>query len=155
MGGVALALMIRDYPDSSMPMSSLSPALTSSPTTNSPKPSHLSLDPSTPYTPRTRRQPIPDPNADDPSLPPIPKVTSSGGITSRTIPEGYLPRSSSVLSLEGGVNLTPAEGRMVGSGSASMALQRSVRALDGVERIGRLLTLDLKGNEIKVSRGKA
>jgi len=40
---------------------------------------------------------------------------------------------------------------MVGSGSASMALQRSVRALDGVERIGRLLTLDLKGNEIKVS----
>jgi len=38
----------------------------------------------------------------------------------------------------------------VGSGSASMALQRSVRALDGVERIGRLLTLDLKGNEIKV-----
>jgi len=32
-----------------------------------------------------------------------------------------------------------------------MALQRSVRALDGVERIGRLLTLDLKNNEIKVS----
>jgi hypothetical protein len=37
------------------------------------------------------------------------------------------------------------------AGGASIALQRSVRALDGVERIGRLLTLDLKGNEIKVS----
>jgi protein phosphatase 1 regulatory subunit 37 len=151
MGGVALALMIRDYPDSSMSMSSLSSAPTTNPNLNSPGLSQLS-DHSTPsYTPRTRRQPIPDPNADDPSLPPIPKVTSSGGITSRTIPEGYLPRSGSVLSLEGGVNLTPVEGKMVGSGSASMALQRSVRALDGVERIGRLLTLDLKGNEIKVS----
>jgi hypothetical protein len=35
---------------------------------------------------------------------------------------------------------------------ASVALQRSVRALDQVERIGRLLTLDLKGNDIKVSQ---
>lgn len=32
-----------------------------------------------------------------------------------------------------------------------MAIQRSVRALDGVERIGRLLTLDLKSNDLKVS----
>ena len=49
--------------------------------------------------------------------------------------------------------MTPVEGRMSSSdaGGASIALQRSVRALDGVERIGRLLTLDLKGNEIKVS----
>jgi hypothetical protein len=31
---------------------------------------------------------------------------------------------------------------------ASLALQRSVRALEGVERIGNLVTLDLKGNEI-------
>lgn len=35
-------------------------------------------------------------------------------------------------------------------GGASVALARSVRALDGVERIGRLLTLDLKSNDIKV-----
>jgi len=33
-------------------------------------------------------------------------------------------------------------------GAPSLALQRSVRALDSVERIGRLLTLDLKGNDI-------
>lgn len=144
MGGVALALMIRDYPDSSMSMSTFSPTGTASPTSN-----QLTLDSTPSYTPRSRRQ-IPDPNADDASLPPIPKVTSSttGGITSRTIPEGYTaPKTGSSLSLD----IVPVEGRMVGSGSASMALQRSVRALDGVERIGRLLTLDLKGNEIKVS----
>jgi protein phosphatase 1 regulatory subunit 37 len=51
------------------------------------------------------------------------------------------------------VNNTNAEGKLsMGElGGASVALQRSVRALEGVERIGRLLTLDLKGNEIKVS----
>lgn len=52
-----------------------------------------------------------------------------------------------------------AEGRMSGpdpsTGGASVALQRQVRSLDGVERIGRLLTLDLKGNEIKVGLGSA
>lgn len=51
------------------------------------------------------------------------------------------------------VNAAPVEGRLshAETGGASMALQRSVRALDGVERIGRLLTLDLKSNEIRVS----
>jgi hypothetical protein len=51
------------------------------------------------------------------------------------------------------INATSAEGKLSHAefGGASMALQRSVRALDGVERIGRLLTLDLKSNEIKVS----
>lgn len=56
----------------------------------------------------------------------IPLVVSSsaGGVTTRTMPE-------------------PAVG--------SVALQRSVRAMDSVERFGNLLTLDLKGNEIRVS----
>lgn len=51
-----------------------------------------------------------------------------------------------------GLNQMTAEGKLSNPdhGGASMALQRSVRALDGVERIGRLLTLDLKSNEIKV-----
>lgn len=50
------------------------------------------------------------------------------------------------------VNQTLAEGKVSAPepGGASMALQRSVRALDGVERIGRLLTLDLKANDIRV-----
>ena len=52
----------------------------------------------------------------------------------------------------GWVNMAPVEGKLTPSelGGASMALQRSVRALDGVERIGRLLTLDLKSNDIRV-----
>lgn len=178
LGGVALALMIRDYPDSTISMSSLSPALSSMQSNSlvSPSPSLVSLDsaaqqhqlPHTPYKPRSRRT-APPPiiaDADDQNLPPIPHVTTSaaGGITSRTLPEGYKASSAgggggggggggSLLGLEGGVNVTPVEGKMSASefGGASMALQRSVRALDGVERIGRLLTLDLKGNEIKVS----
>jgi hypothetical protein len=56
-----------------------------------------------------------------------------------------------------GITAASAEGRMSGPdpsiGGASVALQRQVRSLDGVERIGRLLTLDLKGNEIKVGLG--
>ena len=47
-----------------------------------------------------------------------------------------------------------AEGRISAPemGGASIALQRSVRALEGVDRIGRLQTLDLKSNDIRVSR---
>lgn len=50
-----------------------------------------------------------------------------------------------------GLSSAPVEGKLIGSelGGASLALQRSVRALDGVERIGNLVTLDLKGNEIR------
>lgn len=100
----------------------------------------------------------------DPALPAIPTVTSAGGITSRTVPDNYKSqqqsqpqiqqRTGSFLGMEGGVNMTSVEGKMSSSelGGASIALQRSVRALDGVERIGKLLTLDLKGNEIKVRR---
>lgn len=36
-------------------------------------------------------------------------------------------------------------------GPTSRALERSVRALENVQRIGRLQTLDLKGNDIRVS----
>lgn len=156
LGGVALALMIRDYPEGSILTSALS-----SNTNVSPSPSLLSLDSAaqTPYTPRVRRT-VNLQSADESPLPPIPRVTSSaaGGITTRTVPEGYkapsTARPGSVLGLEGGVNVTPVEGKMSNSesGGASIALQRSVRALDGVERIGRLLTLDLKGNDIKVSQ---
>lgn len=85
LGAVALALMIRDYPDSAVAHSASIPLVVSS---------------------------------------------SAGGVTTRTVPEGY--------------------GNPQLGGSA---LQRSVRALDGVERLGNLLTLDLKGNEIRVREG--
>ncbi|WWC85158.1 uncharacterized protein L201_000015 [Kwoniella dendrophila CBS 6074] len=173
LGAVALALMIRDYPDSAMTMSALSPGLSTTSTTQSPLlPSEntASPNPSTstplPYAARTRK-PQPDLPNDERDLPPIPLVVSSatGGITSRTVPEGYKPPPppKHPLVMPGGgnsamqdsgnftVTQTTAEGKMSSAelGGASMALQRSVRALDGVERIGRLLTLDLKSNEIK------
>ncbi|WRT66800.1 uncharacterized protein IL334_003763 [Kwoniella shivajii] len=173
LGAVALALMIRDYPDSVLTMSSLSPGLTSSGLVHSPllgPPSDPASNPCTPttlpYAARTRKPQPPLPNHDR-DLPPIPMIVSSatGGVTSRTIPEGYKPPPppKHPLVMPGGgnsamqeagnftVSNATAEGRMstMESGGASIALQRSVRALDGVERIGRLLTLDLKSNEIK------
>ncbi len=171
LGAVALALMIRDYPDSAITMSSLSPSLNTAPSIHDPSGPTLdrSLSP-IPYAVRSRRPPRRTSGAsDDPALPPIPLVVSSstGGITTRTLPEGYKPPPppKHPLVLPGGGNSTmqdggsfalspaAAEGRSSNAeaGGASMALSRSVRALDGVERIGRLLTLDLKSNEIKVS----
>ncbi|OCF44763.1 hypothetical protein I317_01453 [Kwoniella heveanensis CBS 569] len=186
LGAVALALMIRDYPDSALAMSSLSPALNNSTTSmHSPslQPNNLEASPNPsstfaappqsgiPYAARTRGTHPPATgsvtNNEERDLPPIPLVVSSatGGVTSRTVPEGYRPPPPPKypLVMPGGgnssmqdagnfsVNQTTAEGKMTAAelGGASMALQRSVRALDGVERIGRLLTLDLKSNEIK------
>jgi protein phosphatase 1 regulatory subunit 37 len=181
LGAVALALMIRDYPDSALTMSSLTPALSTTPSMHNP--SIPNLDSSSPnagyvpYAARSRR-PVSEALAaaaaakdDDSSLPPIPLVVSSatGGVTSRTLPEGYKPppppknplvmpsggnsamQDSSVFGAH--VTAAQAEGKVFSPGEgASVALQRSVRALDRVERIGRLLTLDLKGNDIKVSQ---
>ncbi|WVW83494.1 hypothetical protein I302_105515 [Kwoniella bestiolae CBS 10118] len=166
LGAVALALMIRDYPDSALTMSSLSPGLSSSSATQSPLLLPADATPSTPtplpYSARIRKpQPaLPD---DERDLPPIPLVVSSatGGITSRTVPEGYKPPpppKNPLVMPSGGNSVMQDAGNFTGPdgktssaelGGASMALQRSVRALDGVERIGRLLTLDLKSNEIK------
>jgi protein phosphatase 1 regulatory subunit 37 len=168
-----LALMMRDYPDSVITLSSLSPGLSSSTSSNSlhipvppPETRSSASQPSSAhasYASRSRR-PASTSTEIDPALPPIPSITTSttGGITTRTMPDGYKPPIPPKHHLTPGpdgpsspassVNNTNAEGRLsMGElGGASMALQRSVRALDGVERIGRLLTLDLKGNEIKV-----
>ncbi|OCF72201.1 hypothetical protein I204_07466 [Kwoniella mangroviensis CBS 8886] len=166
LGAVALALMIRDYPDSALTMSSLSPGLSSTPSAQSPLLLPADAAPSTPtplpYSARIRKpQPaLPD---DERDLPPIPLVVSSatGGVTSRTVPEGYKPppppKDPLVMpaggnsTMQDAGNFTSPEGKTSNAdlGGASMALQRSVRALDGIERIGRLLTLDLKSNEIK------
>ncbi|KAK4687531.1 protein phosphatase 1 regulatory subunit 37, partial [Tremellales sp. Uapishka_1] len=145
LGAVALAIMIRDYPDSvQSSLSTLSPTPPTVPADYPSSPSPV------PYA--ARKKPLPT----EAPLPPIPLVvtSSTGGITSRTLPEGYKPPLPPKID-NGIVTTTNAEGKlsMVDLGGASMALQRSVRALDGVERIGRLLTLDLKGNEIKSGVG--
>lgn len=165
-GAVAIALMIRDYPDvvsggitptsSAPPTPPMSPgagfpaqlpptagqALPAVPSRSGgvmPPPRHpaQTLQPTyTPYIPRSRRGPpaaIGDPLSATGH--PIPLITSSaqGGVTARH------PVSPST-----------AQGTYQGHGP-SAALLDKVRALDALPRLGALRTLDLRGNDIRVS----
>ncbi|BEI92903.1 uncharacterized protein CcaverHIS019_0505310 [Cutaneotrichosporon cavernicola] len=146
LGAVSLAVMIRDYPDTSA-FGTLSGAGTE-----------------LPYAARQRKT-LPELPPDDPNLPPVPALSSTGGVTTRVDPEGYKPPPAPKhpLVMPGGgysamqesasfsLNSSAVEGKLSAPefGGASLALQRSVRALDGVERIGRLVTLDLKSNDIR------
>ncbi|KAK0199598.1 hypothetical protein DFS33DRAFT_1267449 [Desarmillaria ectypa] len=133
-GAVALALMIRDYPDvvpattASVTSSNTStPTNSSSPTTATmqhkngplpPPPKHPTTNVQTtytPYVPRAKRVQ---------TAPVIPMITSSsqGGVTTNNVKEEWGP---------------------------SAALLVKVRALDTLPRIGALRTLDLKGNELR------
>jgi protein phosphatase 1 regulatory subunit 37 len=168
-GAVAIALMIRDYPDvvsggmtpaSSAPSTPpMSPATTSSaqlPNTTGPAPQTMpprpggilppprhptqTLQPTyTPYIPRSRRGPPVSTTAiGDPlsaSGHPIPLITSSaqGGVTAR---HPVSPPGSHGMHQDHG---------------PSAALLDKVRALDALPRLGALRTLDLKGNDIRVS----
>lgn len=185
-GAVAIALMIKDYPDrypvasanaNSGPSSPVSPIATTSslfpsppqtpklssnislPSTNGsqpvplktgplpPPPRHPSTAPHTtytPYIPRARRGAAPPAAANPLSLTgqPIPIITSSaqGGITTRhPVPPPQPPSS-----------VSGASGQHANHGP-SAALLDKVRALDALPRLGALRTLDLRGNDIRVS----
>lgn len=175
-GGVALALMIRDYPDAvptpmsptpssatgtpsssatSSPTSSLTNLPVSSPVTPSthsfmtPRPGPLPPPPKhpaiglqttyTPYIPKARRSKLSGPNITNMLPPSIPIITSSlqGGVTTRH------PVSNGHSGLNG-------HGLLHDAGP-SAALLDKVRALDNLPRLGALRTLDLKGNDLRVS----
>ena len=178
-GAVALALMIRDYPDvvsgsttsspgspssAASPASSImSPPPSPLPTTTQlppptrtgpipPPPRHPSvLGPQTtytPYIPRSKRaaaasgaQP---PNPLSASGQPVPIITSNshGGVTTRHPAPG--PAKIEPVGMNG------APGRYDDGPSA--ALLDKVRALDTLPRLGALRTLDLRGNDLRVSR---
>ncbi|WVQ71367.1 hypothetical protein IAR50_000896 [Cryptococcus sp. DSM 104548] len=196
-GAVAVALMIRDYPDSGA--ATLADRLGSSlagagaPASAPPVPAQVDV----PYAARVRKggrpvSPQPPPGSttkpaspppislrpaatsttkkeDGDSLPAIPTVSStpSGGVVSKTVPEGYqAPDRGSVKdrlampftaepfdSDSHPVSAEKEQGKetstMGPSKGKSLALERNVKALEGVERIGRLMTLDLKGNDIR------
>lgn len=186
-GAVAIALMIRDYPDrypaangnsnptsptASSPVSPFSsppstPSLASHislPSTDGtvtpplragplpPPPRHPQTGPHTtytPYVPRSKRAPgvaaFASANPLSPTGQQIPIITSSaqGGVTTRH-PVPPVPISVS---------------RPHGQGAPqhydhgpSAALLDKVRALDSLPRLGALRTLDLRGNDIRVSR---
>ncbi|KAF9016009.1 RNI-like protein [Hymenopellis radicata] len=145
-GAVALALMIRDYPDvvpaspsstNSVYLNSTASSQASSPASSltslplSPPATPLPHTTYTPYVPRSKRgtAPAPQINPLSASGHPVPILTSSsqGGITARQSP---LPSSH------------PHSG-------PSAALLDKVRALDALPRLGALRTLDLKGNDLK------
>lgn len=183
-GAVAIALMIKDYPDrypatSSNGTSAPTSPVSMSPTTSSvfpsppqtptmssntslpsangghlpppktgplpPPPRHPSTAPQTtytPYIPRARRGPPAALNPLSSTGQQIPIITSSaqGGVTTRhPIPPVQPPPVH-----------PGATGAHLNHGP-SAALLDKVRALDALPRLGALRTLDLRGNDIRVS----
>ena len=176
-GAVAVALMIRDYPDTvaapgtSSPGSPSSAASPVSSTIMSPPPSPLPnttqlppptrtgpipppprhpsiLGPQTTYTPyiprskRTATAGTQPPNPLSATGQPVPIITSNshGGVTTRHAVPPAKPE---------GVGMNGVPGRYDGGPSA--ALLDKVRALDTLPRLGALRTLDLRGNDLRVS----
>lgn len=172
-GGVALALMIRDYPDIvPNPISPVTSGAYDSPSssvTSSPTASVASLP----------LPPAPAPNAMAPPLPPprhpgmgvqttytpyIPKARRGRGPPTAAAnplsPSGqHIPIITS--SSQGGVTTRhppPISTSSTNGSSASQhhnagpsaALLDKVRALDNLPRLGALKTLDLKGNDLRV-----
>lgn len=163
-GAVALALMIKDYPDTIPSSNVLSHSLSLSPPStpldtptreSSPQlllsplpragpvlpPRHPSKPATpttyTPYIPRSKRSVIGTMTPTNNSIPII-TSNSQGGITTARHPPARLT--------SGLMPTTP-----VNHHGPSAALLDKVRALDTLPRLGALRTLDLKGNDIRVS----
>ena len=174
-GGVALALMIRDYPDVVPTSISVPPSpptnslLTSSPTSSvsnlsiasppstpitsppnpllarsapAPPPRHPAVSMQTtytPYVPKARRGRVVPTNPLSSTGQHIPIITSSsqGGVTTRH-------------PIPGGSSTANGDGHRHDAGP-SAALLDKVRALDSLPRLGALKTLDLRGNDLRVS----
>lgn len=169
--------MIRDYPDvvpASATSTPGSPLTSSSPSSSifmspppSPMPSSTNLPPPirtgpipppprhpgasgpqttyTPYIPRSKRVSAPQPpNPLSATGQPVPLITSNshGGVTTRH-PAPAPPKTEGV-----GVNGAPVRH----DDGPSAALLDKVRALDALPRLGALRTLDLRGNDLRVSR---
>ncbi|KAF8879272.1 hypothetical protein BD779DRAFT_1552376 [Infundibulicybe gibba] len=170
-GAVALALMIKDYPD-------VVPSPSSTPTAGSSPASSVSSLPlqSPPITPiNTAAPPLPSPARTGPILPP-PRHPPTGVQTTYT---PYVPRARRgrpaatpnplspsgqqipiiTSSLQGGVTTrhpvppspatTHPESPQRHDTGPSAALLDKVRALDALPRLGALRTLDLKGNDLR------
>lgn len=141
-GGVALALIIKDYPDTiapqsttpSPPASPMSPAIplhdTGSALNAARKPNGINGLPAngqatttyTPYIPRSKRPQRPLPIDTSGKVYPLITSSAQGGVTTRH------------------TNLA----------GPSATLLDNIRALDNLPRLGCLRTLDLRGNDIRV-----
>ena len=190
LGGVSLAVMIKDYPDVSTTTSSpFAPPPTttvdSSAAASGPSASSTGSGPSSPstttvtyapYTPRGRKPQTASGTVDaagandDGALPEIPSVASNstGGITRRVVPASYRRPGMDSSSGSSGSSSAGSDSddddddlprRPESKGGAAAGrdaaigrmMQTRFRALDDVQRLGRLVTLDLKGNDLRVS----
>ncbi|KAF8154473.1 hypothetical protein B0H34DRAFT_660189 [Crassisporium funariophilum] len=175
-GGVALALMIRDYPDVVPAPLSPMPSGASSSAASSPTLSISSLSMvSPPATPtNTVASPLsarPGPVLPPPRHPPVGMQTTytpyvpkarRGRATPTTATNPLSPTGHHIpiitSSSQGGVTTRhpvpggPGNGNSDGTrhdGGPSAALLDKVRALDNLPRLGALRTLDLKGNDLR------
>lgn len=170
--------MIKDYPDRFPTNGSASSSAVTSPVSGSSTPSLLS-PPSTPTIPHSPSPVLtlpPPPPRPGPILPP-PRHPTAGPPTTYT---PYIPRSKRAAaaaanpsntnplspsgqpipiiasSAQGGVTarhpIPPATNGQHTDHGHSAALLDKVRALDALPRLGALRTLDLRGNDIRVSR---
>jgi protein phosphatase 1 regulatory subunit 37 len=167
---VALALMIKDYPDtiptagngtSSLPSSPRLSAMPLSPPAT-PRGSVL-LSPSTTHPPSSTQPTVPG-TTYTPYIPRSKRASAIATVTSSASPtvdreERQVPRFST--SQGGGVTTrhvapqTPSEVVSAATAAArnagpSAALLDKVRALDNLPRLGSLKTLDLRGNDLRV-----
>jgi protein phosphatase 1 regulatory subunit 37 len=171
-GAVAVALMIRDYPDivpgltpsnSNPSTPPMSPAPVTVPLAQSPSVAHSPL----PLPPPTRSGPLPPPPKHPTATPQttytpyIPR--SKRGIAQQQQAAPLSPAAQQVpiitSSAQGGITTRHAVPQSpaapsTGNGSVldgpSAALLDKVRALDNLPRLGSLRTLDLRGNDLRV-----
>jgi protein phosphatase 1 regulatory subunit 37 len=167
-GAVALALMIKDYPDTIPSSNVRSPSLGMSPPPtprdspsreSSPRPPHSPLPKAGPILPPPRHPPKPaTPTTYTPYVP-----------RSKRNATGLMPSTNNTIPIitsnsQGGITtarhpptpLTPGfmSSTSVNHHGPSVALLDKVRALDALPRLGALRTLDLKGNDIRVSTSR-
>jgi protein phosphatase 1 regulatory subunit 37 len=180
-GGVPLALMIRDYPDTMPILMSPTPSNSGTPTSSTTSSPSLSVASLPPPSPLAAPQPVPPPTKTGPVLPP-PRHPSQGPVQTTTYTP-YIPKSRRRVnnanppltptgqqipiitsSSQGGVTMRHPipmkhDPSTLSSSSSttrhdtgpSAALLDRVRALDTLPRLGALKTLDLKGNDLRVS----
>ncbi|PPQ80139.1 hypothetical protein CVT25_001438 [Psilocybe cyanescens] len=175
-GGVALALMIRDYPDivpnPQSPSTHSGPYSPSSSAASSPTISVASLSSIT-SSPSTPTAHVNGPNVAKPSVPVLPPPRHPTTVGMQTTYTPYVPKARRgraapttavnplsptgqhvpiiTSSSQGGVTTRhpPPGANAHHDAGPSAALLDKVRALDSLPRLGALRTLDLKGNDLR------
>ena len=134
LGGVSLAVMIRDYPDAS---ATARPSISASGTTTT---GDVDANPNG-YAVRIKELPFPPQSAPNGRI--SPALYDSPNTANQIAEREGVPKSAEM-------RLAAATSSAMDSDMTS-GMRRHVGKMDAVKRVGRLLTLDLKGNDLRVS----